>query len=171
MGKIQQAFNQALSIGAIAVGPMVATKKQTIAEREKLNKAQEKLQKQIDIEAAAADEALKDASKKPKEDGKTTRGKSLETQLDARKSVANVAYKKFEQNPTKENYDSYLEHKKAANELEGKIADKKEKSAKKAAESVSAERDQYRDQIAMLRSVAESVRWGSTQRTDKGGAK
>lgn len=98
MGAIQQAFNQALSIGAIAMGPMIAQKKQANTEKERLEKSQEKLQKQIDIEAEAAEASLKEVSKKPpkEEGGKITRGKSSETQLETRKNITDLAYKKFE---------------------------------------------------------------------------
>lgn len=168
MGAIQQAFNQGLAISALAFSPEVA-RRNTIRTAEKAAKQAEdqamdtpyKRFRKEPIRSDALD-ALSDEDLLNPDEPQIILDKYAET--------AKTAY---ETNPTAKNRDRYAvatEWMRAAKDVTAKSP---EEGAKKAADSVAATRSQYDDQIAMLHSIAEGVRWGSTQpdKTNKGGAK
>lgn len=149
MGAIQQAFNQALAIGAIATAPMVKQNMKKQAEQEAITKAE--------TEAEQAYDRMEEVFGAKK-------GTYSEQQM---KDVLNEVYE-----AQKASYKARPSLEKGAlkAELYENLKEWNE-PAEKAAKNVAATRDQYKDQIAMLHSIAEGVRFGSTQPNKKGGAK
>lgn len=149
MGAIQQAFNQALAIGAIAAAPMVKQNMDKRAEQRAIAKAETEANeafKRMDEIFGAKDGTYSDQQK---EDALYEAYETQEKSYQARPSLQKGALKA-------ELYEDLKEW---------------NEPAEKAAKNVAATRDQYKDQIAMLHSIAEGVRFGSTQLDKKGGAK
>lgn len=159
MGAIQQAFNQALGVAALATAPALADikhKKQAVAQHE--------------AQVAGAKEVL---SQKQEAYQKVGTNISPQEKLAREEDLASAASRVYELEPTEANLRSKMaqeekafKQKTAISRHDKMMAD----AAKKSAERLATTRDQYKDQIAMLHSIAEGVRFGSTQK-DKGGAK
>ena len=170
MGAIQQAFNQGLAISALAFSPEVARRNNI--------RTTEKIAKQA--EDQALDTSYKRFYKEPFSghalamlvEDDLENPDEPQIVIDRYAETAKAAY---EINPTAKNRDRYAvatEWQRMAKDLtEG--SPEEEEVAKKAFDKVAAAREQYKDQIEMLHSIAEGVRWGSTQpnKKDKGGAK
>jgi hypothetical protein len=157
MGAIQQAFNQALNIGALAMSPAIANKK---AEKAKIKAETEKTEKA----QAKSNEAFDVADKVFGEKGHTEAEREL-----AVKDLYEAQEANYKQNPTKENfelraqtYEDYQEW------VEDTAAEKAaEHAAKKAAKTMALQQQQYKDQsIAALRetvSAAQSQHYGTRE--------
>ena len=145
MGAIQQAFNQALNIGAIAMSPAIANKK---AEKAKIKAETEKSEKA----QAKSNQAFDVAEKVFGEGGHT----EAEMEL-AVKDLYEAQEANYKQNPTKDNfelraqtYEDYQEW------VEDTAAEKAaERATKKAAKAMAQQLQQYKDQsiVALRESV------------------
>lgn len=151
MGAIQQAFNQGLAITALAASPIVRQKVEMRAEQKAITKAE-----------TGAEEALN----RMEEVFGADNNKYSDQQM---RDVLEEAYKAQE---TSYNKKPTLEKGALRAELYENLKEwDAEEPAKKAVNSVAATREQYKDQIAMLHSIAKDVtRWSNIQ-TKKGGAK
>lgn len=160
MGAIQQAFNQILNIGAIAISPSISeiTKKRAAEaqyKREQQAKQEDVQKKAEQAEIAAHElETLKGEVKEA--------GRSLDKQLAALEPSEKAAKEYYEKYPSKEGFDQYYELRRQREEVSAKIAarDKKaaEHAAKKAAAAMAQQQQQYKDQsIAALRETVKTA--------------
>ena len=168
MGKIQQAFNQALGIGAIALGPAIS-EKTSAAKKAKAEIAETQ---RIESVAKEAEATVTESSYKRfgKED---IHGGAIEMigdkdLIEPELPMINIeryeetARAAFDRNPSEANRRKYAAAKEHA-ALARKITI--ENAAKEAAESVAESREQYKDQTAekMINTLKGIL--------DKGGAK
>lgn len=153
MGAIQQAFNQALNIGAIAMGPAIANKR---AEKAKIKAETEKSQKA----EAKADKAFEMVEKLYGEEGHTDEELKL-----ASKDLYEAQEANYQQNPTLENFELRAQ---TYEDYQAWLPDKStESAAKKAAAAMAQQQQQYKDQsIAALRetvATAQSQHYGTRE--------
>lgn len=155
MGKIQQAFNQALNIGAIAVGPAIAAKKQAKANIEleaKKAAAEEKRITDLETEAEEAENYRTQLAEKEPRVEDAILDEALQRSYEAQAISFNAR-------PTAKKLE-FL------GVLRGEMEENKAyDAAKKAASSVAKSREQYGDQTAaiMIDTLKRSL--------NKGGAK
>lgn len=170
MGAIQEAFNQGLAISALAFSPEVA-RRNNIRTTEKIADQAEDQAKYTSYKRFLEKPISGHALDVLGDEGLLNPDEPLIV-IDRYAETAKTAY---ETNPTAKNryrYAQSTEWQKIAKDITEESL-RREEMANKAADKVAAAREQYKDQIEMLHSIAEGVRWGSTQpnKKDKGGAK
>ena len=159
MGAIQQAFNQALAISALAFSPEVA-RRQKIRTTEKVAKQAHSIATESKYKQYGKEEPLVGTAIEALGDKELLYPEEPAINIRRQEETARAAY---EINPTKANRMRLAEAEEISKIAKNLTAKSPEEGAKKAADKVAATRDQYKDQIAMLHSIAEGVRFGSTQ--------